>query len=173
MRFKTPLTGLVVLLLIAAGDVDARQDTAAPALTTGACPVTHPNGVVADASESNLSSHGNRGVSVALWSEGTVVFKPGGPGFLTRSGALGMKFGWWRGVSGELRIEGRRLDGHASPLQSEVPSGYGPTGFQASYVIFPTPGCWEVTGRVADARVTFVTMVVKVGDGPSWRRDRP
>ena len=50
------------------------------------------------------------------------------------------------------------------------PGGYGETGFQASYVIFPTPGCWEVTGRVADASVTFVTRVVKVGDGPSWRR---
>jgi hypothetical protein len=43
-------------------------------------------------------------------------------------------------------------------------------GFQASYVIFPTPGCWEVTGRVGDASITFVLSVIKIGDGPSWRR---
>jgi hypothetical protein len=30
-----------------------------------------------------------------------------------------------------------------------------------------------VTGRVGDAAVTFVTRVVKIGDGPAWRRDVP
>ena len=84
-----------------------------------------------------------------------------------------MKFGWLRGVSGTLRITGRRLDAVAPPLRSEVPSGYGDRGFQASYVIFPTPGCWEVTGSVGESSVTFVTKVVKIGKGPSWRRDVP
>jgi hypothetical protein len=81
-----------------------------------------------------------------------------------------MKFGWQRGSTGPLTIEGRRLDGDGPPLRAEVPSGYGPSGFQSSYIIFPTPGCWEVTGRVGDASVTFVTKVLKIGDGPSWRR---
>jgi hypothetical protein len=81
-----------------------------------------------------------------------------------------MKFPWQRGISGRLTIEGRRLDADAPPLRSEVLSGYGDRGFQSSYIIFPTPGCWEVTGRVADASVTFITTVVKVGEGPSWRR---
>jgi hypothetical protein len=45
-----------------------------------------------------------------------------------------------------------------------VPSGYGERGFQATYVIFPTQGCCEVTGRVDDAKVTFITRVVKIGD---------
>jgi hypothetical protein len=27
---------------------------------------------------------------------------------------------------------------------------------------FPTPGCWEVTGRVGDARPTFVVLVAPV-----------
>lgn len=30
-------------------------------------------------------------------------------------------------------------------------------------------GCWEVTGRVGEASLTFVTMVTKIGDGPAWR----
>jgi hypothetical protein len=106
------------------------------------------------------------------WLNNEVVFRPGGSGFVTSDGALGMKFGWQRGVRGRLTIEGRRLDGDAPPLRSEVNNGYGDIGFQATYIIFPTPGCWEVTGRVADASVTFITRVVKIGEGPSWHRGR-
>jgi len=138
------------------------------------CAVTVPNGVTAGADETPGSHNfGTRQISVLLWPDSTVVFRAGGPGFLTRSDALGMKFPWQRGVPGQLTIEGRRLDGAASPLRAEVPHGYGDRGFQATYVIFPTPGCWEVTGRVGDASLTFVTRVVKVGAGPAWRRDVP
>ncbi|HLC03673.1 MAG TPA: hypothetical protein VJK02_11595 [Anaerolineales bacterium] len=73
-----------------------------------------------------------------------------------------MKFPWWRGegVVGKLEIKGRRLDGHAPPLRAEIPEGYGDTGFQSSSLIFPTAGCWEVTGHAGDAELTFVTRVV-------------
>jgi hypothetical protein len=164
---------LALVLLLAAGNGEGRQvpvEAPEPAI---ACTVTIPNGVAAVDEPASRGSHGTRQVSVALWADGSVVFRPGGPGFTTRSGALGMKFGWQRGVSGQLEIEGRRLDAVAPPLRSEVPRGYGDRGFQASYVIFPTPGCWQVTGRVEDATVTFVTRVVKVGAGPAWRRDVP
>jgi hypothetical protein len=77
-----------------------------------------------------------------------------------------MKWPWWRGVKGQLTIEGQRLDASARPLRAHVGSGYGDTGFQASALIFPTPGCWEVTGRVDDASLTFVTRAVQIGDGP-------
>lgn len=46
-------------------------------------------------------------------------------------------------VPGQLRIEGRRIDAPALPLRAEVSNGYGTLGFQTTYVIFPTPGCWE------------------------------
>ncbi|MET0939657.1 MAG: hypothetical protein ABWY51_10590, partial [Gaiellaceae bacterium] len=68
-----------------------------------------------------------------------------------------------RAARGALRIEGRRLDGAAPPLSTSIPDGYGPTGFQASGVTFPTEGCWEVTGRVGNASLTFVTLVLKAG----------
>ena len=154
MLFETGLLSLVAML-------SAGAQLAAP--STPACHVTS----VSDGSAGNqqLSTMG-------LWPNGTVVFRPGGPGFVTPDGALGMKFGWQRGVVGQLTIEGRRIDSDAPPLRSEVPSGYGSSGFQSTYIIFPTPGCWEVTGRVGDASITFVTSVVKIGDGPSWRRDR-
>jgi hypothetical protein len=140
------------------------------------CPVTSPNGIAAGEDQADPGSFGNPQLSVGpfgLWSNGTVVFKPGGAGFVTRDGSLGMKFGWRRGVSGQLKIDGHRLDEFAPPLRSEVPSGYGDRGFQATYIIFPTPGCWEVTGHVDDAHVTFITKVIKIADGPAWRRDVP
>jgi hypothetical protein len=46
-------------------------------------------------------------------------------------------------------------------VRADIPDGYGPTGLQATGVIFPTEGCWEVTGHVGDSTLTFVTLVVK------------
>jgi hypothetical protein len=116
-------------------------------------------------------SYGNGRISVGQWPDGTVIFRPGGSGFVTSDGGLGMKFGWQRGVRGRLTVTGRRLDGPALPLRARIPDGYGDFGFQSTYLIFSTPGCWEVTGRVADARLTWVTNVVKIGEGPAWRLD--
>jgi len=99
-----------------------------------------------------------------LWPEGTVVFRPGGPGSIEPDGSLAMKFGWTRGegLRGKLKIHGRRLDASAPPLRASIPDGYGDTGFQATALIFPTEGCWEVTGEVGETRLTFVTRVVRV-----------
>jgi len=173
MRSKTPLAVCGLLLLIATR-ITAEELLAAAAQPAVACEVTRPNGIVAGSEQPEPNSYGNRQLSLGpfgLWPDGTVVFKPGGAGFITPDGSLGMKFGWTRGVRGQLRIEGRRLDAPASPLRSHVPSGSGEIGFQATFLVFSTPGCWEVTGRVGDASLTFVTKVIKIGDGPSWRRD--
>jgi hypothetical protein len=176
MRFTLRRSCFAVPIVMAAIGSEGGQVSPARLQTTVECTVTAPNGVVAGEAQRDANSYGNRQVSVGpfgLWPDGTVVFKPGGPGFRTRDGSLGMKFGWQRGVPGRLRIEGRRLDAPASPLRAEVPGGYRDLGFQASYVIFPTPGCWEVTGRVSQASVTFITQVTRIGDGPTWRRDVP
>jgi hypothetical protein len=175
MRLQVLLFGAVILssLLVASA---GNQGSAPTAHTTVECAVTKPNGIAAGVEQPQSGSYGNREVSVGpfgLWPDGTIVFKPGGPGFVTRTGALGMKFGWLRGVSGRLRITGRRLDAPAPPLRSAVPGGYGDRGFQATYLIFPTAGCWEVTGSVGQSSVTFVTKVVKIGNGPPWHRNVP
>ena len=173
MRSKTPIAMCGPLLLIAAS-ISAEEFLAAAAQPAGACEVTRPNGIVAGSEQPEPNSYGNRHLSLGpfgLWPDGTVVFKPGGAGFITPEGSLGMKFGWTRGVRGQLRIEGRRLDAPAPPLRSHIPNGYGEIGFQATALVFSSPGCWEVTGRVGGASLTFVTKVVKIGDGPSWRRD--
>ena len=175
MLLKAPLFGVVISSLLAMAS-DGLQVSSPTPRRNFKCEITKPNDIAAGVDKPVPGSHGNREVSAGpfgLWPEGTITFRPGGAGFVTRSGALGMKFGWTRGVAGELRITGRRLDAEASPLRSEVPTGYGEKGFQVSYLIFPTPGCWEVTGHVGDSRVTFVTKVVKIGAGPSGRRDVP
>jgi hypothetical protein len=100
---------------------------------------------------------------------GKFVFAPGGAGFVDRDGALGIKFGWERLAKGTLYVGGRRLDGDAGPARAYISEGYGDIGFQPIYLVFPTPGCWEITGGVGDARLTFVLSVEKIGDGPTWR----
>lgn len=99
------------------------------------------------------SSYGNGKLWVGgLGPHGVIVATPE---FVEQDGSVGWKFGWWREVSGLLRITGRRLDAPAPPLRADVPSGYGMTGFQASGVHFPTEGCWEVTGKVGTTSLTF------------------
>ena len=105
------------------------------------------------------ASYGNGELWVGgLWPHGVIA---AGPGFVDRHGRVGMKFGWWREVPGRLRIIGRRLDAQAPRLLASVPSGYGATGFQSSGLIFPTEGCWEVTGTVGQTSLSFVTFVIK------------
>lgn len=131
-------------------------------VASDSCRVTRPNGQVFSGAQPG-GNHGNDYLVTALWSEGTVAFSPGGPGVLLPDGALAMKFPWWRRVEGKLSIEGRRLDGPARALRSEISAGYGSTGLQASALIFPSVGCWEVTGRVDGGSLTFVTRIVERG----------
>ena len=151
----------VLLLILASSAGQSLPTSAVP------CDVTVPNGIVAGSDQTMRGSYGNAQLSLGpfgLWANGTVVFKWPGPGFFLPDGSVSMKFGWTRGVQGRLTVDGRRLDAAAPPLRADVPDGYGDTGFQATALIFPTPGCWEVSGHVGDARLTFVTRVVKIED---------
>ena len=104
--------------------------------------------------------------------DGKLVFRPSGAGFVDRDGALGIKFGWNRLVPGQLQVGGRRLDGDAAPARAYL-TDYGDEGFQPTYLVFPTPGCWEITGGVGDARLSFIVFVEKIGAGPDWRFEGP
>jgi hypothetical protein len=133
---------------------------ATPSPTTP-CPVTSPNGNTPPGERASPLHHGNGALWTVLWPGGDVLIEQGA----SAAGApLAMKFTWWRGVEGELSIEGRRLDAPAPVLQADVPEGYGQTGFQASGIIFPSEGCWEITGNVADTQLTFVVRVVRIDE---------
>lgn len=110
------------------------------------------------------SAHWNGNLYVGgLWPDGTIVFRPDEPGMVYPDGSVGMKIAWYRGngLRGKLAIQGKRLDTHAPPLRADF-SDDGDTAFAPSTVIFPTEGCWQVTGTVGNASVTFVTRVVEL-----------
>ena len=106
------------------------------------------------------SAYGNGSLWVGgLWPNGVVIMTRDDVG---PDGLLGTKFGWYRLTNGYLTITGRRLDAPAPPASGlTFRGGYGLTGFNASGVIFPTEGCWQVTGRVGRIALTFVTFVIK------------
>ena len=158
VRPRIAVPALVLLMLTGHPARNATQG-----LPLGPCGVT--------ISRAADHSFGTPLLSTWLWSEGTIVFKPGGPGFVTGGGALGMKFPWMRGVRGTLKITGRRLDGAAGSIRLEAKDN-GELGIQPSHLIFSEPGCWEVSAQVgerADSRITFVTKVVQIGEGPTRR----
>jgi hypothetical protein len=128
--------------------------TAASAAEGFTCPVTLVN-------DGKGGHYQNEALKVGLWPNGKVTFRPNGPGQMAEDGSLAMKFWWWRLKPGALKIEGRRLDADAPPLRARIPDGY-PRGFQSTALIFPTVGCWEVTGHLGEEQLTFVTLVERV-----------
>ncbi len=122
------------------------------------CPVTLPNGNVPPGETAQDDNYfGNGELWTALWPNGKIYMTGTDQ---NENGSFSMKWPWWRGVTGELSIEGQRLDANAEPLRAEIPEGYGDIGFQVSGLIFPTTGCWEVTGHVGDSSLTFISEVV-------------
>ena len=142
------------------GGLTSPPASVAPGITN--CPTTPPGRVPADIGDQLFgagSAYGNDDLWVGGLGEGGVI--DARPVFVADDGSIGWKLGWWRrDVPGTLEISGRRLDADAPPLGARVPEGYGSTGFQASGVSFPTEGCWDVTDRVGDAQITFVTYVI-------------
>jgi hypothetical protein len=137
-------------------------DLVAPALESSPeeCPITTTSPVGND--------------ELLAFSGGKVVFEPGGPGFVDHDGALGIKWAFERLKPGRLFVGGRRLDAAADPARAYI-YDYGENGFQPIYLVFSTPGCWEISAGVgaATSPLTFVTLVEKIGDGPSWRQNGP
>ena len=74
------------------------------------------------------------------------------------AGEKGIKMGWFRPEGVELEISGRRIDAQAPPLDAHAPCCY-PTRFQATGLLFPTEGCWEVSATAGDSVFSFVVEV--------------
>jgi hypothetical protein len=74
-----------------------------------------------------------------------------------RSG-VPLKTAWIKRGRSTLTVVGRRLDANAPPLQISIPEGYS-GGFQASRLMFPTPGCWEVSETAGSRTLKFVTRI--------------
>ena len=149
----TPVATLATMLLLAGGLCAESQNV---------CSVTRPNGSVPPGESSCPNCLGNGTQWAGLYPEGRVT--PGGPGFILDDGSLSMKFWWWRGVPGKLTITGAQTRCTCTATAGKHPEAYGDIGFQATALIFPTVGCWQVTGKVGESRLTFVTLVVKADE---------
>jgi hypothetical protein len=163
------LVSVIGLILLAAACAPYGGVTPTPTPAPFYCPVTLPNGMTPPNEVSDPSYHGNGTIWTALWPEGIVVFRPSGSGVINSDGSLRMKWPWWRSIEGPVIIGAVRLDAPAPRMQTNVlrgpEDGYGTTGFHPSGLLFPTPGCWEVTAKVQDATLSFVALVVRV-DNP-------
>ncbi|MBI3170606.1 MAG: LysM peptidoglycan-binding domain-containing protein [Chloroflexi bacterium] len=127
------------------------------------CPITEPNGSLPPGETVESPEYlGNGELWTVLWPDGKVIMEAHN---MEADGSFSMKWGFYRGVTGALTVEGRRLDMDAEPLRAEIPEGYGDTGFQVTGLIFPTTGCWEVTARAGESSLTFVTEVIYNEDG--------
>jgi hypothetical protein len=158
---------LVIAALIMGSVACTRSEPAVPVVPSASgsrpstnpieCPATLPNGNHRREDPAGLGEQGfgNAELWVGLWPQGRVRATEDN---LNRRGEILMKFPWDRGVRGHLQITGRRLDADAPPLRAQL-SDYGSIGFQPSTLVFPTEGCWEVTGRVGRSSLTFVTSV--------------
>jgi hypothetical protein len=135
--------------------------TPAPAHMGNGCPVTVPSATAPFEGED--FNYGNRHLGVAMWQRGRIAASRGGQtwGQLRPDGSIWVKLGWWRAVPGRLHIQGERLDEAAPPLRAFIPAGYGSRGFQATGLVFPTPGCWRVVGSLSGHELEFVVRVTK------------
>ena len=142
----------------------AAQQVAARLAAAKHCPVTIANGKAPPGERRSSLDHGNG----RLWT----VLPPGGidrGGTPEPDGSTSQKYPWWTvGTEGDLTIEGRRLDtAVAAPLHARVNSGLPDTpfatvpggSFWSSAISFPSAGCWQVTGRVGAASLTFVVFM--------------
>jgi hypothetical protein len=152
-----------LISIVVAGLVLASAPAAPQSVTDFACPVTMPNGIGL--------GHGTDQLSTYLMS--SLTFKLGGVGEVLRDGWLRWpKWPWRRGAGarGPLTVRGRRIDAPADAMRVQLCNEcYGDVGFIPMSMDFPSPGCWEITGRVGDHTLTFVISVIKIGSGPNRR----
>jgi hypothetical protein len=160
------LTFIATALLLTASPLPAVSPALLDQSAGTACETTAPNGrAVSDDARVRAGMpaspmyFGNDSLATMLWPDGTVVFRPGGPGSVLADGALRMKFIWVKRPGASLTIEGTRLDAPAPPLRSTIQEGFEGESFQPSSLIFPSPGCWRVTARAGGSSLTFVTRV--------------
>lgn len=133
--------------------------------TAAGCPITQPNNVPPPP---HLEHYVSKGGAHSYFEDGMWVGVGNGEPyteterFLQADGSLAIKHWWTRGdgVRGRVIVFGQRLDGDAPPLrQGDIERQYGSIGFTPLTIIFPTAGCWEVTGTTGAHSLTFVVFL--------------
>jgi hypothetical protein len=123
------------------------------------CSVTYPDGSVPPQENVN-SPHGyankNKTLWVAISEKGEMRVRQDEDGWL-----IAPKVAWSRGIRGRLTVTGGRLDKLAPAMKSVISDAYGDIGFQPVSLVFPSEGCWKITGKVGGEELTFINKVTK------------
>lgn len=88
----------------------------------------------------------------------------------TPDGQVYTKVGWYVGLPAPLRGTARRIDGRRARtgrLQTSDPNTAA-NRMEASTLLLPTQGCWQVTGDVDGHALTWV-LRARVGPPPKFR----
>jgi hypothetical protein len=157
--FRSLVFLLLLDLLLTGCAVIDRFSPEKPATSSEDCPVSEPvrltppvdAAIPEEPVEGNYFANADQSIMASAWwteQDGNKL----------HAGRDGNKTGWFRPDGAALEITGQRLDGQSAPLIADVPCCY-PTRFQPTGLIFPTAGCWEVTGKAEDSEITFVVWV--------------
>jgi hypothetical protein len=156
------LAGLAFCLALAAAGSSLAGTAGSGAhsnVSPPSCPVTAPNNVAPPGNGPKARGYQHGGLWVVLWPYGVTLV---GKDDVTAGGWLGVKVPWYRYGKGKLTITATRIGKPASrPIRTHIPFGYGLTGFQSSFIYFPSEGCWKVVGTAGHAQLAFVTIVLK------------
>jgi hypothetical protein len=159
---------LLSVSLLSAAPQQSTENQKSDGSASPACAVTLPNGSqppVSDfggfssspgpSSPRSPNSHGNGKLWTVLPSDGNLLLAS------DDQGKLAEKWLWYRTVNGHLSISGRRLDGpgnfETGPLE-EIVNGRD-TGLLVNGLVFPSKGCWQITGSAGGAQLTFTVDV--------------
>ena len=77
-----------------------------------------------------------------------------------KTNGLRNKFGWWTPVPVPVTMEGHKWGmPQMKVLDASVGMDLDQPKFHPSVLVFPTAGCWQITGRTRDSKLTFVVEV--------------
>jgi hypothetical protein len=143
--------------LLAASTIAASAAGVKARSTAPGCPVTKPD------NWPRPGWYGNGRLAVVGYQSIKVT-----PRALMPNGWIRELFSWWgekrlvTPASAGLTTTGRRLDMKAKPLRAAITRGKAPN-FAKSWLaslMFPSAGCWKITGRFDKTSLTVVTRIV-------------
>ncbi len=175
VRLWQPLAIVVMAILTSCGTTTDRASTVLEATTSAStaaprtCPITTPSNppFVPPAPPAPAPRSARAGEfwfgTPALWTslrpDGTWSSLP------YQDGAYSQKVFWWsRDYDGKipLSVSGKRIDGSAPPLRSSPATNAFAEDIGSSILVgveLPSAGCWEITGHLKRATISFVVWV--------------
>lgn len=138
----------------------------------GGCPVTLGTDKLLDPDSSNL--YGSEALAVALPADGT--WPVTGPNARIAVKLFWRSTGFRPGMEQNLKVEIRNLNGgpndavvndvtNANSVPDDLEKAYFDDEWQNGWLMltgidFPSPGCWEITGKYLSQTLTFVVQTV-------------